>query len=269
MTSYDSPRAGFDMGRVMQRTFEVLGQNLAPFVGLALICIALPQALVAAGSLFAAQNAAESGLGGAYGQVIALGLVGWIVAMVGTYMLQAGVLYAAVSQMNGRTVEFGQMASTGFSFVLPLFGLGILMGLALIVGFVLLIVPGILMSVAWIVAAPAIVIERKSVTESFGRSADLTRDNRWAIFALCLIYGVAYVAISWVVTLLTGGLTGASGVTGVANPLSLAGLTNIVVTPLLTSVVSLIGTTGVAAIYFELRSIKEGVGARELAAVFD
>ena len=63
-----------------------------------------------------------------------------------------------------------------------------------------------------------------------------------------------------------GGLAAASGAVEFT---SSGALLNILVSPLLSAVLSLIGTTGVASIYFELRSIKEGVGARDLAAVFD
>lgn len=266
--TYEQPRGSFDMGRIMQRTFSVLGENLGQFAALAFICVAVPQGVIAALSLFLAQAAGQGGATeGVYLITAALGLVGGIASMVGAYLLEAGVLYAAVSGMNGRKVTLGQMVSTGFGFILPLFGLGILMGLALVLGFALLLVPGIIMAVAWIAAAPAIVIERKGITESFGRSADLTRNHRWAIFALCLIYSVVYMAITFVVMALTGGLTAAVGAT--SDLASLGAVTNILISPLVSAALTLIGITGVAAIYFELRSSKEGVGARELAAVFE
>lgn len=261
--TYDQPRGSFDMGRVIQRTFDVLGRNIGPFAGLALLTTFLPQAALGAAGIFVLQTQSDNVLtAGAL-----LGVVSWVVSMVGAYVLEAGILYASVNDMNGRKVEFGKAVSTGFSFVLPLFGLGILMGLALVLGFILLIVPGILMSIAWIAAAPAVVVEKVGVTESFGRSATLTRDNRWPIFGLCMVYMIVYFAITWGATLMLGGLAAAAG--GVTDFTSSGALLNILVTPLLSAVLSLVGTTGVAAIYFELRSIKEGVGAKDLAAVFD
>ena len=260
--AYDQPRGSFDMGRVIQRTLDVIGRNIGPFAGMALLTTFLPQALLGAAAVFGVQNQSENVLlltGG-------LGIISWVVTLVGAYVLQAAILYASINELNGRKVEFGKAISTGFSFVLPLFGLGILMGLALMLGFILLIVPGILMSVAWIVAAPAVVVEKVGVTASFGRSADLTRNHRWPILGVCVVYIIVYFALTWGATLMFGGLAAAAAPT----EFTASGvLLNILVTPLLAAISSLVGTTGVASIYFELRSIKEGVGAKDLAAVFD
>jgi hypothetical protein len=43
----------------------------------------------------------------------------------------------------------------------------------------------------------------------------------------------------------------------------------LVVTPLLQALGALIGAAGVASIYFELRTIKEGVGVEALARAFE
>ncbi len=261
--TYDQPRGNFDMGRVIQRTFDVMGRNLGAFAGMALLTTFLPQAALGAAGIFVLQSQGDNVLAAGAG----LGVVSWVVTLVGAYVLEAAILYASVNDLNGRRVEFGKAISTGFSFVLPLFGLGILMGLALLLGFILLIVPGILMSIAWIVAAPAVVVEKVGVTASFGRSADLTRNHRWPILGLSVVYLIVYFALSWAATLMFGGLAAAAG--GVTDFTSSGALLNILVSPLVSAVLSLIGTTGVASIYFELRSIKEGVGAKDLAAVFD
>ena len=260
--AYDQPRGSFDMGRVIQRTLDVIGRNIWPFAGMALLTTFLPQALLGAAAVFGLQNQSENVLlltGG-------LGIIGWVVTLVGAYVLQAAILYASINELNGRRVEFGKAISTGFSFALPLFGLGILMGLALVLGFLLLIVPGILMSIAWIVAAPAVVVEKVGVTASFGRSADLTRNHRWPILGVCVVYMIVYFALTWGATLMFGGLAAATAPTEFT---ASGALLNMLVTPLLAAISSLVGTTGVAAIYFELRAIKEGVGAKDLAAVFD
>ena len=53
------------------------------------------------------------------------------------------------------------------------------------------LVPGLMMAVAWIVAAPALVVERTGVFGAFSRSAQLTRGRRWVLFALGVIFFIA------------------------------------------------------------------------------
>jgi uncharacterized membrane protein len=84
----------------------------------------------------------------------------------------------------------------GLVVVLPLIGLGILHSLAVAVGFMLLIVPGVMLYMMWSVAAPALVAERNSVFAAFGRSRFLTRGARWKIFALQLVIIVIYGMVS-------------------------------------------------------------------------
>ena len=51
----------------------------------------------------------------------------------------------------------------------------ILSGIAVGIGFILLIIPGLYLMTIWSVGAPAIVAERRGALEAFGRSHDLVR----------------------------------------------------------------------------------------------
>ena len=62
----------------------------------------------------------------------------------------------------------------------PLLVAGFLGGLAIGIGFVLLIVPGLFLLTIWALIAPVIVIERKGAIESFGRSRALVQRSRLA-----------------------------------------------------------------------------------------
>ncbi|HEX2559919.1 YciC family protein [Phenylobacterium sp.] len=87
--------------------------------------------------------------------------------------------------------------SLALSRIPALFGFSILTGLAIMVGLILLIVPGVMMSVAWAAGGAALVAERLSPTEAIRRSADLTRGSRWAIFGIYVI-GVIVLMIALV-----------------------------------------------------------------------
>src|SRR5438552_4856256 len=57
----------------------------------------------------------------------------------------------------------------------PLVGVSILFGIAVGVGFVLLIIPGLILLTIWSVVAPVTVVERPGVFAAFGRSRQLVR----------------------------------------------------------------------------------------------
>ena len=105
-----------------------------------------------------------------------------------------------VTANEGRQATFGESLSTALRVFLPLIGLSILFGLGIMFGLILLIVPGIMLMVAWAVAVPALVVERCGVIDALRRSAELTKGSRWKIFGLFLIILVIY----WIVSVVVG-----------------------------------------------------------------
>ena len=67
------------------------------------------------------------------------------------------------------------------------FAAGMISCVATIGASILLLVPGLMVAVAWSVAAPALAVERLGPLAALSRSADLTRGNRWRIFGLMAI----------------------------------------------------------------------------------
>jgi hypothetical protein len=67
------------------------------------------------------------------------------------------------------------------------FGFNLLSNLAIVVGLILLIVPGLLIFVRWAVGLPALLRENLSVSEAMARSSILTEGNRWRILGLSLV----------------------------------------------------------------------------------
>ncbi|MDB5465792.1 MAG: hypothetical protein JWQ46_554 [Phenylobacterium sp.] len=243
-----------DIGRVIQELFAVLRSNFATFAILALILTGLPTALVG----FLQLNMVRSGTQGLSG----FG-AGGIVSGLATLILQAALIYGTVADLNGRPVSVTDGLRTGLRVFLPLLGISILYVLAVAVGLVLLVVPGVMIAIAWCVAIPVFVIEQTGVFDAFGRSAQLTRGNRWRIFGLFLIYVIATVIVEAIVGALGGavGVASGGGVIGVFQA--------VVIMPLISVASALIGATGTAVLYVELRRLKDGVGPEALAAIFD
>lgn len=255
MTAAAISSARFEMGRVVSRTFGVIGRNFVVFAVLALIVAGVPVVLVnylteaaAAGATFDAR------LGSGIASLI---------SFLASCVLQAALIHGTISDLNGRKAAFGDCLATGMRFLLPVVGVSILTGLAVALGFLLLIVPGVLMGLAWCVNVPVVVVERTGITSTFSRSADLTRGCRWPILGLVVAYGLVAWVIDVVGVVASHGFSVASLTAGGLNPIELVVLTVVQVAQ------ALIGAAGIASIYYELRTNKEGVSAHQLASVFD
>jgi hypothetical protein len=257
----------FDMGRVISGTFAVIGRNFVPFALLALLLGGLPSLLAGLFNLRFASEAATfqpRWIGGS--------LIGGLVMLAAAYVLQAAIVHATVTDLNGRRVVLGDSLKVGVRNCLPLIGLAILTGLGVAIGLVLLIVPGLILMVMWSVAVPAKVVEKIGVIEAFTRSRDLTRGRRWPIFGLFVLYAIAAGVLNAVILAafapfaLGRSLPTSASVDGVAQSLNLVQL---VADPLVATITTLVSTAGLATLYFELRGSREGVGPEALASVFD
>ena len=114
--------------------------------------------------------------------------------------LFAGMVVSLVSDIQDgrRDSSVEQLLKSVTHVLLPLIGAGIVAGIAIGFGFILLIVPGLILLTIWAVFAPAIVLERAGVFQSLGRSRELVRGNGWQVFGVIVIIYL----IAWVVSAL-------------------------------------------------------------------
>lgn len=68
-----------------------------------------------------------------------------------------------------------------------------------------------MMACAWCVAVPSLVADRTGVFGAFSRSAELTRGNRWRIFALFVVVWIIAMVIGAVIGGVTLAVTFGSG----------------------------------------------------------
>jgi hypothetical protein len=259
------PSERFDIGGVIGRTFAVIGNNLSMFILLTVICAFIP-AVVSGAISFKfyselsgaspnfwanwASHGFKSPSGLNPGSVFMVSLL----RALGLFYLQAVVAATVISQDQG--VASPSILSAPWRHILPLFGILLLTVLAVAVGFVLLVVPGIIVALAFSVAAPVRVGEGRGVFSSFQRSRNLTRSFRWRIFLVFLLLALIGGAVG-----LVGGLLRA------VFHLSLATWT-VSVSPFTSAAMQLINAAAAAVLYCELRRVKEGGGAAKLAEAF-
>ncbi|MGH3265349.1 MAG: hypothetical protein ACRDNS_25525, partial [Trebonia sp.] len=94
--------------------------------------------------------------------------------------------------------------------LLPLMAVSVIFAICVAIGFVLVIIPGLILLVMWSVVAPVTVLERPGVFAAFGRSRQLVRGHGWTVFGVIVIVGVAVVIVSLAAGLIAAPL-GATG----------------------------------------------------------
>jgi len=240
--------AKIDISRVLNNTFGVISRNPLPFLGLSLLIVGIPNALMQLiqGSPDAVVSAFASPA------VVITSIVGFFVLMFFSVVLQATLIVATVKDLGGEKVDLQACIGKAIAKFLPLLGLGLLVSLGIALGFLLLVIPGIILALMWIVATPVLMTENLGVVDSIKRSADLTSGSKMMIFLLFIIFVILAAVI--------GGIGGAISIFSTTGAVIVALVVN--------TITGAIQGAGVASIYVDLRNVKEGTDTSTLADVF-
>jgi hypothetical protein len=139
----------------------------------------------------------------------------------------------------------------------PLAWLAIISGVLLTIGFVLLVIPGIFLTVSWIVAAPVVMFEGSSAFAALRRSYDLVQGRWWATFGALVLAIIAIIGITLVLGALLGGIGSSSSISVI---LVIGGISRIIAALVTYPIVAAVS----AVIYIDLRVRKEHVDPHEL-----
>jgi hypothetical protein len=85
-------------------------------------------------------------------------------------------------------------------------GASILAGIAITIGLILLIVPGLYLITIWAVIVPVIVLEQSGAMASFGRSQQLVRGRGWHVFGTLVLVYIILLAVSLILGLIFSAL---------------------------------------------------------------
>jgi hypothetical protein len=188
-----------------------------------------------------------------FGNVILLTLLTGLLAFVIQYLLTAALTRGAAGSLLGREVDVKASYSYAFSRLLPLLGLAILVGIVVALGFVLLIIPGIIFAVFLSMAVPAFVVERLGVTAAMSRSWNLVKGNWWHTLGVIVVAWV----LSYIVTAILDALGGSSFI-GVW----IASAIGQIITAPFQALVAVV-------LYVDLRARHEGLTADQLGVQLD
>jgi hypothetical protein len=114
----------------------------------------------------------------------------------------------------------GDLFSAAAPFILPLIGFGILFGIGVTIGFLLLVVPGLILITFWSVGAPAIVVEGIGPVDAFGRSWRLVRGDAWAVFGTLLVVLLIVIGVGIVLAAIANPIGNGEASTWIASIIS-------------------------------------------------
>jgi hypothetical protein len=175
-------------GRVIGEAFETYRSHAAPLLGGAVLVIGIAGVV--------------EGLLSVSGSII-LGILGALVGLAAGFLYTGYVVKLVQDVRDGRRdFSVGELFSHATPYLGTLILAGLLAGIAIAIGFVLIIVPGLILLTIWAVISPSIVVEDKGVFEAFGRSRELVRGHGWQVFGAIVLAFLIIVAVGIVASLI-------------------------------------------------------------------
>jgi hypothetical protein len=224
-----------DVGTVVDRVFKTYQRYFAVLVSIAAILFVV-EAVV---RLVAGDRAW-------------LGLIATIVGLI-LSQLYTGMVVEVVNDTRDGQLDssIGGLFNKVTPVLLTLIGAAIVTGIAIAVGLVACILPGIALLTLWAVVAPAVVIERRGVFDAMSRSWNLVKSNFWQTLGVIVVF--------WIITFVITGLIGfifrdSSLVVAVV----VAWIVHFLLAPL--------SALASSILFFELRGVESGVAAPPSAA---
>ena len=229
--------AQISVGAVLSRAWATLMKRPGIFFGLA--CLALVPPAILEGLL----PGKSANMAQVMGGIFAL-------------MMQGATAYAVYQLLRHQNVSFNEALTHGTARIGSLVLTAALTTLGIVLGIVVLIIPGVILACMWAVTIPVCVVERLGPIDSIKRSAQLTKGHRLPMFGVVCIPFVIMMLCALVVGFASEMLIENDMVLGILISLAL------IVPQAFNSVV-------IVTAYSDLRAIKDGVALEGLANIFD
>lgn len=242
------------VGEILDTSFSLYRRHFGALATVALVCTGIPLVL----RLFLEAS-------GGFFLNVTLGILYGLTLVVLNLVATAATVFIVSESYLGQPLSAREALRRSTPYLGRILVCSLLMGLAVMLGFILLFVPGVILAVGLALAIPAVVLEpRTSASGALSRSWELTRGARWRIFGLgitllVLLY-VPVVAIGGLFALVesqSGGVLGGASV-GMVAALAVGGIVQMFIYPLFYCVLTVT--------YYDLRVRKEGFDLELLAS---
>lgn len=197
-----------------------------------------------------AMTAAAGGMLARLGAYVLLALLLIPLRIIAGYLAQAALIPMIGDRALGGNMSVGQAWAAVSRRVVPLVITSILAGLAVGIGLLLCVLPGIVLAFLFAFGAPVVMLEGKSAVDALKRSSQLVR-NHWVdvllvFIAYLVVVGIPSLIVGWILTAIAGSL-GAS-----------------LIVPFLSAALFPLPTLMLVMLYLDLRRTDEGISEAEL-----
>ena len=135
-------------------------------------------------------------------------IIGQIVVFVGVLLLFAGVVKAVEDLRDGRAdLSVGETLSSVGARLLPLLVAAIFVGIAVAIGLVFFIIPGLFLMTFLMAVAPAVVLEDEGPFSSWSRSWSLVKGYGWPVFFVIVLTFLLIFVANFILALILGPLS--------------------------------------------------------------
>jgi hypothetical protein len=203
------------LGEILSAAFNIYKANASQLI-LIVAVVVVPLSLISAlfsGVVFAPDKVKVTNTGGVVvfdyagrglGVVLLAGAIGTLIAVLISAVLQAAILRAAAQATIGDPVDVEASYRYGLKRLWSVILVSILVGLVVAVGFILLVIPGIIFLVFLSVSIPALIVEGRRGTEAMGRSWNLVKGNFWHAFGVIVVAALIVGIISGIIGAIGG-----------------------------------------------------------------
>jgi len=146
----------------------------------------------------AAIIAALLGLAGSVGLFL-----GWIINLIAAFLVQAALIKAVQDVRDGRVdLNLKETVSAVLPYLFTVTVASILASIGISIGFVLIIIPGLVLLTFWSLIVPSIVIGGEGVFSSFGKSWRTVRGYAWHVFGTYVLVALILIVFNIVLGLI-------------------------------------------------------------------
>lgn len=178
--------------------------------------------------------------------------------------LNTGLVIEIISRKYlGENMPISKYVKNTLPRIVPLIFAVFLVGILTSLGFVLLVIPGIVIMLGLALTNEVIIIERIGIIAAMKRSWKLAEKQRGFIFGVLMIFGI----ISVIIILPVAGIFNTVILRGVQDPDSYL-FTNTIINTTIGAVIEPFSVCGLILLYYNLRITKEGFDLEQLAKHF-
>jgi glycerophosphoryl diester phosphodiesterase family protein len=239
------------VGEILDVSFQLYRRHFPALAMVALICSGLPVVL---SSYIQASGGMQ--------QHFSLFLVYYAMVLILSSIATAATVFIVSESYLGRPLGAFEALSRAAPLLWRIIACSFLLGLLLMVGFILFLIPGLILLCGLMLAFPALVLEPGiSARAALSRSWQLTRGSRWRMLGLLvtllLLLSIPYIALSSLAAIILSGAEPGSPMVGGLMVIVTAGLMQVFLYPL--------GYCVLTVAYYDLRVRKEAFDLEVLA----